>query len=63
MDELVVDSFTRSSNGPNRSMVLNLVKYESDRNAPKRAKAHVTPTKFVVMVEDLATPVCMVSCR
>jgi len=58
-----VERFTKNSTGPNISMVLNLVMYESDRNAPSRAKAHVTPMKFVVMVEDFATPVCMVPWR
>ena len=58
-----VERFTKTSTGPNISMVLNLLMYESDRNAPNRAKAHVTPMKFVVMVEDFATPVCMVPWR
>lgn len=41
-------------------MVLNLVMYESDRNAPKSAKTHDKPMKFVLMVEDFATPVCII---
>lgn len=44
-------------------MVVSLEIYESDRKAPKRANAQVAPIKLVTMVEELATPVCMVPCK
>lgn len=49
--------------GIKMSMVLKRVMYESERNAPSKAKAQDMPMKLVTFVEEPATPMCMVFLR
>lgn len=44
-------------------MVLNLLRYESDRKPPRRENALVAPMKLVIMVEEFATFVFIFSLR
>lgn len=54
---------TKSSTRPEMIIVLNRVIYESEMKAPISENPFDNPTKLVMVVDALATPICKVCWR
>lgn len=54
---------TRTSTRLKKTIVLNLVIYESEKKAPMKANPFEAARRMVAVVDALATPICMVVWR